>query len=322
MILVRQVFTALAVVGLAVTGLPAVAGDYMEPPFLAEQVTAGALPAIADRLPDSPLVATFQGDYQTGEYGGDLRMIMAKQKDIRMMMVYGYGRLVGYDTNLELVPDILASIDVEENRIFTMHLRPGHRWSDGEPFTSEAFRYYWEDMANNETLSPVGPSKALQPDGEAPIVEFIDDLLALLTSRDYSHGEGADGFDQGGREVHLPLIGQLGNILGHIGDGVLAVKDFQHVAPFHGHQEPSGHVAPNLVLEFIGFMFNLVDVRSARLDALAVSLGHGFNEGNDLPRTFNDHGHVLLHGADGRASDQLIDPGHGASYGPSRPLKK
>ncbi len=176
MMLIRQVFAALAVVGLATTGLPAVAGEYMEPPFLAEQVTAGTLPAITDRLPDSPMVVTFQGDYQTGEYGGDLRMIMAKQKDIRMMMVYGYGRLVGYDANLNLVPDILASIDVEENRIFTMHLRSDHRWSDGEPFTSEAFRYYWEDVANDETTSPVGPPKALLLDGEAPTVDIIDDV--------------------------------------------------------------------------------------------------------------------------------------------------
>lgn len=176
MMLIKRVFAALAVVGLATAWIPAVAGEYMEPPFLAQQVTAGSLPAITDRLPDSPLVATFQDGYQIGEYGGDLRMIMAKQKDIRMMMVYGYGRLVGYDSNLDLVPDILESIDVEENRIFTMHLRPGHRWSDGEPFTTEAFRYYWEELANNETISPVGPPKALLLDGEAPTVDIIDDV--------------------------------------------------------------------------------------------------------------------------------------------------
>ena len=45
---------------------------------------------------------------------------------------------------------------MEEGRIFTFKLRDGHKWSDGEPFTSEAFRYFWEDVANNEELMPTG----------------------------------------------------------------------------------------------------------------------------------------------------------------------
>ena len=72
-------------------------------------------------------------------------------------------RLIGYNAILDLVPDILESINIEEGRIFTMHLRPNHRWSDGEPFTAEAFRYYWEDVATNETVSPGGPAKVLLP---------------------------------------------------------------------------------------------------------------------------------------------------------------
>ena len=174
----KWIFTALAMAGLAsgLGGTTAAAGSYIEPPFLAAQVADGTLPAIAERVTGNPVVTTFSGDYRAGEYGGDLRMIMAKQKDIRMMMVYGYGRLIGYDANLDLVPDILESIDIEQGRIFTMHLRPNHRWSDGEPFTAEAFRYYWEDVANNDIMSPGGPPKVMLPDGEAPTVEFIDDL--------------------------------------------------------------------------------------------------------------------------------------------------
>ena len=58
---------------------------------------------------------------------------------------------------LELVPDILAAYEVEEGRVFTFHLRRGHSWSDGQPFTTEDFRFFWEDVALEPELSPTGP---------------------------------------------------------------------------------------------------------------------------------------------------------------------
>jgi len=101
---------------------------------------------------------------------------MGKTNDIRMMMVYGYARLVGYSPQLQLEPDLVERYEVERGRIFTFHLREGHRWSDGEPFTSEAFRYYFEDVALNEELYPFGPPRDLLVDGEKPVVEIIDPL--------------------------------------------------------------------------------------------------------------------------------------------------
>ena len=77
-------------------------------------------------------------------------------------------------TNFNIVPDILESIDVKDERVFTMKLRKGHRWSDGQPFTAEDFRYFWEDVANNKELSPTGPPSDLLVDGEPPKVEVLD----------------------------------------------------------------------------------------------------------------------------------------------------
>jgi peptide/nickel transport system substrate-binding protein len=91
-----------------------------------------------------------------------------------MMVVYGYSRLVGFNHKFELKPDILESVNVEEGRIFTLKLRPGHKWSDGHPFTTEDFRYYWEDVANNPDLSPVGPSIEMMVDGKPPKIDIID----------------------------------------------------------------------------------------------------------------------------------------------------
>ena len=161
---------------IAALALTAVSADpYPEVPSLASRVEAGELPPVADRLPQRPARVVFEApDTEVGEYGGELRMLMGKAKDIRQMMVYGYARLVGYNQRFELEPDLLERIDVEENRVFTMHLRPGHRWSDGYPFTTEAFRYYWDDIANNPDLSPFGPPQTLMVDGEPPRVEILD----------------------------------------------------------------------------------------------------------------------------------------------------
>ncbi len=163
---------ALIVAGGSALGAPKPVG----PPYFADRVAAGKLPPVARRLPANPAIAVFDREGQTlGRYGGDLRLLMAKVKDIRMMTVYGYARLVGYNAKLEIVPDLLSSLDIRENRIFTLHLRKGHRWSDGQPFTAEDFRYYWEDIALNKDLSPFGPARILLVDGERPRFEIIDE---------------------------------------------------------------------------------------------------------------------------------------------------
>ena len=167
---------------LALLLLPAGHAIAEEPPSLAADVAANKLPPLAKRLPRTPLVVTVdREDWTTGRYGGELHMLMAKDRDIRMMVVYGYARLVGYDERLQLAPDILQSLDNVGNRVFTLHLRPGHRWSDGQPFTSEDFRYFWEDVANNKELSPFGLPRALLVDNHGPTFEVLDSTTVRYT---------------------------------------------------------------------------------------------------------------------------------------------
>jgi len=150
--------------------------DYIETPYLRDAVGAGDLPPVHERLPENPRVVAFQYEGQeVGKHGGEIVTLMRRAKDTRMMTVYGYARLVKYTRDLELIPDMLESFDVEEGRIFTFKLRKGHKWSDGAPFTSEDFRYWWEDVANHEKLFPVEPPAALKVGGEYPKVEIIDE---------------------------------------------------------------------------------------------------------------------------------------------------
>ena len=145
-----------------------------ETPNLVARVQAGELPPIAQRVPADLEVVQLTAEQSPGEQGGQLRLLMGKQKDIRQMVIYGYARLVGYTEELKLKADLLKSIDVVDGRVFTLHLRKGHKWSDGHPFTSDDFRYYWEDIANNPELSRSGPPRALVIDGQLPKVEFPD----------------------------------------------------------------------------------------------------------------------------------------------------
>lgn len=147
---------------------------FIETPSLAGAVELGQLPPLQLRLPETARMIELVDGKSPGRHGGQLRLLMGKQKDIRQIVIYGYARLVGYSPELKLEADILQSYEVFENRIFTLRLRKGHKWSDGHPFTSEDFRYYWEDIASNPELSKAGPNKLLLVDGEWPRVEFPD----------------------------------------------------------------------------------------------------------------------------------------------------
>lgn len=147
----------------------------IETPSLAQQVTEKKLPPIGKRVPEQPKIVAFDGPGQAvGMHGGMLTQLMGRAADVRRMSAYGYARLIGYDPNYVLVPDLLQSFEVKDGRAFTLVLRKGHRWSDGEPFTTEDFRYWWEDMANNKELSPSGPDKEMVIDGKPPQVEIVD----------------------------------------------------------------------------------------------------------------------------------------------------
>jgi len=161
---------------LSLTVTAAQAGEYIEPPYFSDDVASGKMPPVQDRLPENPAVVAMDGPkMEPGRHGGTLRLLMSGAKDTRMMEVYGYARLVGYDKTYALKPDILEKIDIEEGRIFTMYLRKGHKWSDGRPFTSEDFRYHWEDIILNKEMSPTGPPMSMKVDDEAPAFQVIDE---------------------------------------------------------------------------------------------------------------------------------------------------
>ena len=166
----RSLYPTLLALGLlSVAAGAAPAASLLETPYFAADVAAGTLPAVAERVPEAPEISPTEG-----KPGGDLRMLMAGAKDTRMLVVYGYTRLVRYNTQFQLEPGLAQSIDNDGEKSFTFHLRPGLKWSDGAKLTAEDFRYWYEDVAQNPQLSPSGLPTQLLVEGEKPKVEFPD----------------------------------------------------------------------------------------------------------------------------------------------------
>ncbi len=159
----------------------AVAENWTGAPMLAELEASGALPAVAERLPETPMTVAIDSPQTVGQYGGDMRMLMGKAKDIRQMTIYGYARLIGFDKQQKPRADILESFEVKDGSTFTFKLRKGHKWSDGQPFTSEDFRYFWEEIILNEDLVEGRMASALMVDGELPGFEVIDEHTVRYT---------------------------------------------------------------------------------------------------------------------------------------------
>jgi len=178
--------TVLALMGAtassAVLPLPAHAATDRDPPFLRPLIEAGKLPDLAGRLPAKPRVVNLAAmGREPGRYGGVVRTLIGGQKDIRMMTINGYARLIGLDEKLNFQPDILEAFEPVEERAFTFRIRDGHKWSDGEPLTSEDFRYMWEDVLSNKDLAKGGYDPMLLVDGKPPVFEIIDQLTVRYT---------------------------------------------------------------------------------------------------------------------------------------------
>jgi len=166
-----------AVCGVAVAfamGAGAWAQPYSEAPMLAEQVAAGTLPPVDERLPDDPLVEVPLES--VGTYGGTWRQALRGGSDNLIERTVGYTRLARWNREwTDVIPDVAESFTVNDDATeFRFQLREGHRWSDGEPFTSADILFWYNDVLMNEALTPEVPSW-LQSGGEPVVVEASGD---------------------------------------------------------------------------------------------------------------------------------------------------
>lgn len=151
-----------------------------EAPALAEQVEAGDLPPVAERVGSEP--AVIQPLDSIGTYGGALRTGLRGSSDHNgILRVVGPQGLVRWDPQYtEVVPNVAESFEVDaEGKVFTFHLREGMKWSDGSPFTADDIMFNVEDLILNDDFAPT-PARYTTA-GEPLTVEKVDDYTVTFT---------------------------------------------------------------------------------------------------------------------------------------------
>ena len=158
---------------------------YTEAPMLADLVAAGTLPPVEERLPDEPLVTT--PVESIGKYGGTLltaswwpevgnaQLYFAVEAPIKWK-----ADLTGYE------PGLVESYEWSaDGKTFTMHMRKGLKWSDGEPYTSADWKFWWEDLDNapDQKLYSI-PAYLRNLDGTPITMEFPDEYTVVWKSTD------------------------------------------------------------------------------------------------------------------------------------------
>ena len=154
-----------------------VAAQYQEAPMLAEQVKAGELPPVEERLPVNPRV--FPVFEETGTYGGTLRRAFTGASDRwgpTKLLEERIVELVQRDPDtIELEPGYIEEYTLSDDASeFTFTLLEGLKWSDGEPVTTRDVQFWYEDIFLNEELTP-SISELYQINGEPLTVEIVDE---------------------------------------------------------------------------------------------------------------------------------------------------
>ncbi len=157
---------------------------FKEAPMLAELVKAGKLPPVEQRLPAEPLV--IKPLKEIGKYGGTWRRGFTGPFDTsNVHRAGGNDKLIFFDyTGTKLVPNVAKSWEVSpDGKVTTLTLRKGMKWSDGQPFTSDDFVFWFEDVYQNKDLVPT-PIIAMSINGKPIKIEKGDETTVKFVAPD------------------------------------------------------------------------------------------------------------------------------------------
>jgi peptide/nickel transport system substrate-binding protein len=157
--------------------------EFHEAPMLADKVASGDLPPVDERVSDNPLVTA--PVESIGQYGGTLHTASWWPEAGNVQLYFAVDAPIKWKADLTgYEPALAESYEwSEDGKIFTLHLRKGVRWSDGEPYTSEDWRFYWEDIANDEEYRVITvPGWLRNSDGTPITMEYPDEYTVVWTS--------------------------------------------------------------------------------------------------------------------------------------------
>ena len=154
--------------------------ELKESAMLTERVDAGELPPLEERIPTDPLIVEAEA---LGTYGGTFRSVTIGPGDRTSVL-----RLLGYEPGLrrdpmlqESLPNVFTAVEASDDGTeYTVSLRSGMKWSDGEPFTADDVVFAFEDVYGDTELFP-SPPGWLSVDGVKATAEKVDDVTVTVT---------------------------------------------------------------------------------------------------------------------------------------------
>jgi peptide/nickel transport system substrate-binding protein len=176
--------TAIATQAATATSVPtAVASQYKEAPVLADMVKSGKLPAVDQRLPVNPL--TLSPIHGVGKYGGRIRTFWkGGWVGFFQESQYGHSPLRWIDDGLGIAPGMADKWSTNgDNTVWTIHLREGLKWSDGQPCTVDDILFWWNDLTKaTDANNPDGvPDFGTDANGKLAQFAKVDDFTLTIT---------------------------------------------------------------------------------------------------------------------------------------------
>ena len=155
--------------------------------MLAALVQEGKRPPVEQRLPKTPVV--LDGLAGPGKHGGTIRRGYNGVADWVGPDKLQQVSLVWYNRDLTIRPDLAESWEVSDDaKQWTFHLREGTKWSDGKDFTTDDFKWWYDNALNHEVLGPVlgrgAWSTGVGQDRKVMTAEFPDKQTAVFTFAD------------------------------------------------------------------------------------------------------------------------------------------
>lgn len=148
---------------------------YSEAPMLAERVAAGELPTVDERLPAQPFV---QGVLNgIGQYGGTIIGIWNDEVacDPETCSILN-ANVAQFDYDFNIEPDIVESYALSDDALtFSVTLREGHRWSDGEALTTADVQFWYDAVVKNDNVFLANTDNGILASGQHAELEIIDD---------------------------------------------------------------------------------------------------------------------------------------------------
>ncbi len=157
------IISTTALVGAALSGIPAFAQEVDLPPQDA-------------RLPENPLIITPTD--RPGAQGGTWNHALVGGGSLSMLIRYqGYEPLVRFTPDWSgLEANVAESYEVNaDSTVYTFHLRKGHKWSDGEPYTTEDIRFWYEDIFQDPEAPSTKGQSYWQANGKVATIEIVDE---------------------------------------------------------------------------------------------------------------------------------------------------